>query len=467
MSKVFYTKFSELSGNRFDASYYIPELVELEKQVTKISTKKLKDFVVSISSGATPKKSANNDYYEEDKSKGIPFLRVQNLTTFGKLDFKGLKYITPETHHKMLKRSQVAEDDLLIKITGVGRMAIASVPDKGFIGNTNQHMVVIKTKSREVSETLATYLNLDIAEKLASRRATGGTRPALDYPALLSIPVIYDDKIVQKVNDAYKRKEAKEKEAKEKLKSIDDYLLEALGIEFPKKRNESVADRVFFRKFSELSGDRMDPLFYKNKFKKLLTNISKNNHKALKSIVSFSSETWNQKDIFSDTFPYIEISEIDIVTGDIKKINYINVSQAPSRAKMIIRDNDIIISTTRPDRGAISFIHTDSILIASTGFSVIRNVSDEIKKEFLFILLKSSIVLKQFSQRSSGGNYPAITQEEISKVIIPIPDVQIQNKIVKHIRILKEEAKSLKEEASKIYNDAKVEVEKMILGEEL
>ena len=80
-----------------------------------------------------------------------------------------------------LKRSQVSEGDLLIKITGVGRMAIASVAPKNFVGNTNQHMVVVKTGNVAISKYLAHYLNLDIIEKIASRHSTGGTRPALDY----------------------------------------------------------------------------------------------------------------------------------------------------------------------------------------------------------------------------------------------------------------------------------------------
>ena len=51
----------------------------------------------------------------------------------------------------LLQRSQVAEGDLLVKITGVGRMAVASVAPKDFIGNTNQHMVVIKTGDASIS----------------------------------------------------------------------------------------------------------------------------------------------------------------------------------------------------------------------------------------------------------------------------------------------------------------------------
>jgi hypothetical protein len=81
-------------------------------------------------------------------------------------------------------------------------MAVASVVPQDFEGNINQHIVAIRTKDAKTSEALAAYLNLDIAEQLASRRSTGGTRPALDYPALLSIPIISDQRIPQLVSSS-------------------------------------------------------------------------------------------------------------------------------------------------------------------------------------------------------------------------------------------------------------------------
>ncbi|AHB99221.1 hypothetical protein [Francisella orientalis] len=121
-----------------------------------------------------------------------------------------VKYINQETHQGLLKRSQVAEGDLLIKITGVGRMAVASIAPEGFVGNINQHIVVIKTSDKKLSEGIAAYLNTDIGEKLASKRATGGTRPALDYKALLSIPILLDSKILALSKKAYQQKQQKE-----------------------------------------------------------------------------------------------------------------------------------------------------------------------------------------------------------------------------------------------------------------
>lgn len=75
-------------------------------------------------------------------------------------------------------------------------MAVASVAPEGFVGNINQHVCVIKTGDRKISEILAAFLNTDIVERLASRRSAGGTRPASDYPALLSIPIIDDERII-------------------------------------------------------------------------------------------------------------------------------------------------------------------------------------------------------------------------------------------------------------------------------
>ncbi len=37
------------------------------------------DFIISISSGATPDKKEAWKYYTDDKESGIPFLRVQNI----------------------------------------------------------------------------------------------------------------------------------------------------------------------------------------------------------------------------------------------------------------------------------------------------------------------------------------------------------------------------------------------------
>src|SRR3990167_2259939 len=242
-SEVFIIHKSELD-KRLDPFYYVPELVELERKVLARKQKKLRDYVVSLSSGATPKTTESEKNYT-DAENGIPFLLVQNLSPTGVLEFEDCKFINKETHNGMLKRSQIFEDDLLVKITGVGRMAVASVAPEGFEGNINQHIVVIRTKDKTTSETIAAFLNSDIGEKLATRRSTGGTRPALDYPALLSIPILNDKRVLEITKRIVEQKKQNEAAAEKLLASIDDYLLKELGITLPTPPENILKNRIF------------------------------------------------------------------------------------------------------------------------------------------------------------------------------------------------------------------------------
>ncbi len=98
---------------------------------------------------------------------------------------------------------------------------------------------------------------------------------------------------------------------------------------------------------------------------------------------------------------------------------------------MIVRRGDILVSKTRPNRGAISFMDNDGVLVASTGFSIIREMKNrDVDKRYLFHCLRLHQSLRQMEQRSSGGNYPAITEEELGEIKIPIPSKATQSRIV-------------------------------------
>ncbi len=146
------------------------------------------------------------------------------------------------------------------------------------------------------------------------------------------------------------------------------------------------------------------------------------------------SETWDQSgSTFGDEFPYIEISAVSLGIGDYE-VQFVPTREAPSRAKMIVRSGDFIVSSTRPHRGAIAIIKQDHDgFIASTGFAVLRQFAVDIEPEFLFYALTSRPVLNQFLQRSSGGNYPAITLDEVALVNIPIPPSSIRSVMVREM----------------------------------
>lgn len=155
----------------------------------------------------------------------------------------------------------------------------------------------------------------------------------------------------------------------------------------------------------------------------------------------FSGETWRKDDnLFdSDSFPYLEISAVGLGTNEYQ-LEDVKIENAPSRARMVLRENDIVISTTRPHRGAIAKIKAEQTpFIGSTGFAVIRNLIDEsFNPTYLLNTLFSNLILKQFFRRSSGGSYPAITLDELSLVKIPKPPLPIQEKLVEEMERARE-----------------------------
>lgn len=255
--KIFIVNLSEIEG-RLEPEFYRPSISSLETKIRSLASHRLRDYALSLAGGATPKKTEADKFYSDPES-GIPFLRVQNLQTNGELALDNCVYINEDTHNGLLQRSQVDEGDLLVKITVVGRMAVASVSPKDFVGNINQHIVVIKTGNASTSRYLARYLNLDIIERIASRHSTGGTRPALDYPSLKALPMI-EGIDFSPIDKAIETKKEKEREANALLNSIDSYLLQELGIAMQNGKKR-LKDKILIVKKNALE-ERLDPLFY-------------------------------------------------------------------------------------------------------------------------------------------------------------------------------------------------------------
>lgn len=207
---------SDELSERLDAPFYNPRLRRLLDAISATKHTTLDEAVADMSGGATPR--VTGDYYSEDE--GVPFLRVQNITEMG-IDLDDVKYIKPEVHETMLKRSQLQKDDLVFTITG--RVGSVAVVPEGFIGNINQHSVRLHLKS-EVAGTkllpqyVAAFFNTQAGRQLSLRYTTGGTRPALDYVSLkqlvFPLPTMkVQEKVVAGVAALYEKVRALRQEA--------------------------------------------------------------------------------------------------------------------------------------------------------------------------------------------------------------------------------------------------------------
>lgn len=157
-------------------------------------------------------------------------------------------------------------------------------------------------------------------------------------------------------------------------------------------------------------------------------------HDQLGRLTTQSDEMWDRitpRDQDSSTFRYLEIGAVGL-QSDAYTLERMPIADAPSRARMVLRAGDVLVSTTRPHRGAIVRIRDeDEGAIASTGFAVLRNPNTrKVSRDFLLAALLSDCVLTQMLQRSSGGAYPAITPDELDRVRIPTPEPNVQTRLV-------------------------------------
>ena len=476
-NKIFIVNRSEIEG-RLEPVFYKPSIARLEAKIKSISTKKIRDYALSFAGGATPKKSEGDKYYS-DAENGIPFLRVQNLQTTGELSLDGCIYINEDTHNGLLKRSQVSEGDLLIKITGVGRRAIASVAPKDFVGNTNQHMVVVKTGNADVSKYLAHYLNLDIIEKIASRHSTGGTRPALDYPSLRNIPVI-EGLDFSPIDDAIKAKQEKEEEAKQLLDSIDDYLLSELGIIIP-KLNKTSENRIYYSSYKDIMGKRIDPKKYSLHVRNLETSIAASPYDKTKLsslITEYCSGDWGIEDDGNLHENYIKC--LTLRATEIG--NRYNIDINPDKAKyrlirydiykrMSIVENDIIVEKSGGSKdqpvGRVVIIDHDLLKNGNIAFSnfLLKIKVKDINPNYLYYFLRTMhhIGVTESMQSQTNGIRNLILNEFLSQTIaMPLP--QKQQEIVDHITDIQNKAKALQQNGRDILENAKRNVERIIIG---
>lgn len=272
-------------------------------------------------------------------------------------------------------------------------------------------------------------------------------------------PLEQQFELVTTMDEARSQRKQKLAQADALLSSLDSYLLNTLGLERPAKDNR----KVFSIQCSGING-RFDPHFHAPSFKQVSRLLSTTITASLGSLVSFSKETWKLEDDESSTFRYIEISNVKPETGE-ARWSEVPVKEAPSRARMVVRTDDIIVSLTRPHHGSIAYLSAEfDGCIASTGFAVIRYVSKLVDRDYLWCVLRSQICLQQMLQRSSGGNYPAIIKSELENVIVPVPGMAIQKAVVTEVQNRREEARRLRSQAETGWQEAKRWFEEQLLG---
>lgn len=160
----------------------------------------------------------------------------------------------------------------------------------------------------------------------------------------------------------------------------------------------------------------------------------KNNRKKwkqekLKYLADYNIESLSEETNGDFNFDYIDIGSVKFGEGIISKEN-MNFKVAPSRARRIVKEGDVIISSVRTYLRAIAKIEKSDVpQIVSTGFVVFTPNKEKIKSDFLYYAISSENLIEQVESNSVGISYPAINAIDIANFKIPLPSIKEQEEI--------------------------------------
>lgn len=150
--------------------------------------------------------------------------------------------------------------------------------------------------------------------------------------------------------------------------------------------------------------------------------------KPLKHLCSFNDDVLAENTKKDYELCYVDIGSVSATDG-ISRVETMTYGSAPSRARRLVRDGDVIVSTVRTYLEAIAPINNPpSNMVVSTGFAVIRP-NNKLYKGYAAYCLRANGFIKEVVARSVGVSYPAINASELVGIAVPSLPIEEQTQI--------------------------------------
>ncbi len=460
-NRVFILQKSELE-KRLDPQFYINR-VKIKNSV-KLST------LVKVKGG---KRIPKGKYYSETPTE-YQYLRVSDMQDFGLINWDGLKFI-PEDVYYFLERYKVEKGDVIISIAGtVGKTAVIEKEIKNTILTENCAILEIRDKSKLLPKYLHILLELSTSKRQIELGFIQTTIPKLGFDKieqlqLPSIPSIEKHfEIIEYYDKSIAQKQQNEAQAEKLLASIDDYLLNELGINLPEPPENTLENRMFTTSLQEITGDRFDPFYHQTYFQNIFTSIKKCKYPTSqigKNILRYEKGIEvGSNEYTSDGVPFVRVADINDFSinyeNSDKKISQEKFEQLKNKFKPIT--GEILYSKD----GTIGFcvvVEEEKDYIISSG--ILRITCNSNLNNYFLKYLLSTKLYKQIADRVSIGTViKHLTIEEWIKILIPIPPLSKQQEIADHITGIRQQAQQLKDKTSELLKQASEEIEKILLN---
>lgn len=449
--KVFLADFSELS-DRFD-----PEMVLFRRKSHnfRFPTRKLQEFF-----RLPPQYGANERGIERTTNTGPRYVRITDINEFG--------YLSDElgaTAEVIEPQYLLNENDLLFARSGntVGKCYIHKQEHAAYDCFFAGYLIRLCFEDEEILPDYIfalTQLPYYKSWVKAIQRTSGQPNiNAQEYANLevCAAPRPIQEKVVERLEAAYAQKREVEAQAKAQLARIDEILLAELGITPPVPTPDAVENRCFFRQFSEVTGERIDPIANQPKRLGIENAVARGKYptRLLHELV------WMPKIITTEidsASVYIGLENIDGATGE-----YVKTGEKESiGTALCFLQGEILFPKLRPYLNKTHLAQFNGI--CSTEMHVFQ--AHGIEPRFLTEFLRFSLTVELTTLLMTGSTLPRLQMQDIERLAIPLPPRDVQDTIVAKIEELRQSARALFAQAQAELDAAKVAIEGMILGED-
>ena len=397
---------------RFDAEFFRPDYLQVQRRLEEIGSSKLIDFQVHI---RHPKEIKRN--YVDD---GVFLLRGQNVRPLS-IDLTSNPVYISEADAERLKENTIHYKDILIMRSGanVGQCAIylenspaISMSDTLIIrsGNLNPFF-------------LAIFLNTRHGKALIERGKYGSAQPHIAPPFLYQIPVPDLENLQTEIEKTYLQSQDLTELSKTQYAEAQALLLTELGLSDWQPEHELTFDTDYE---SMQRAERIDADYFQPKYDEIEKGIENYSDKSTKVRNEFKQNKSTFEVDPEKLYRYVEIGSVNVSTGEIVAEEVLG-KDLPANAKRVLKKGDIIVSKVRTYRGAITIVQEDGY-VGSGAFCVLRE-NGQINKETLLACLRSKLFLTWSWKPNTGTSYPTLDDDDILDFSIPILRQEKQSEI--------------------------------------
>jgi len=183
----------------------------------------------------------------------------------------------------------------------------------------------------------------------------------------------------------------------------------------------------------------------------------------LSELVEIDTTSLGKKTAPHFTFQYISLSDVEKgqISDNLVQLKY---SEAPSRARRVLKTGDILMATVRPNLEAFAMVSNEySECIASTGFAVLT-ARENCSNDYLFHYLFSDHVRSQLYGMVVGSNYPAINSSDVKSLRIKCPAYEEQARIAEVLNTANLKISTLNSSLTRLKSEKSALMQQLLTG---